>query len=65
MQKLLTTVEAAPLIGVAPKTAENWRSLGFGPNFVRAGRRIVYDPVDIETWKASRRVASTSQPVAA
>lgn len=65
MHKLLTTAEAAPLIGVRPKTAENWRSLGFGPKFVRAGRRIVYDPVDIEMWKASRRVASTSQPVAA
>jgi len=65
MHRLLTTDEAAPLIGVEPKTAHNWRSLGFGPKFIRAGRRVVYDPADIETWKAARRVGSTSEPVAA
>jgi hypothetical protein len=65
MFKLLTTAEAAPLIGVEPKTAENWRCLGFGPKFIRAGRRVVYDPADIEVWKASRRVGSTSEMAAA
>lgn len=65
MHKLLNTYEAAPYMGVTPKTAENWRSLGIGPKFIRAGGRIVYDPADIESWKATRRVASTSQPVAA
>ncbi len=65
MQKLLTTLEAAPLIGVKPKTAENWRSMGFGPKFIRAGGRVVYDPTDIEAWKSTRRVTSTSQRVAA
>ena len=65
MHKLLNTEEAAPLIGVEPKTAENWRSLGVGPRFIRAGRLIKYDPADIETWKAARRVSSTSEPVAA
>lgn len=65
MHKLLNTVEAAPLMGVEPKTAHNWRSLGYGPKFIRAGRKVAYDPVDIEAWKASRRVGSTSEPVAA
>ena len=65
MQKLLTTAEAAPLIGVKPKTAENWRSLGYGPKFIRAGGKIAYDPADIENWKADRRVSSTSQRAAA
>ncbi|WP_082467557.1 MULTISPECIES: helix-turn-helix domain-containing protein [unclassified Sphingomonas] len=65
MQKLLTTVEAAPLFGVTPKTAENWRCMGVGPAFVRAGRRVVYDPADIAAWIAKHRATSTSQPAAA
>ena len=65
MEKLLNTNEAAPLVGVRPKTLMNWRVLGIGPKHIRAGGRIAYDVNDIETWKAKRRVASTSQPVAA
>lgn len=65
MNKLLNTAEAAPLIGVEAKTAENWRSLGFGPKFIRAGRLVKYDPADIETWKNARRVGSTSEAIAA
>ena len=65
MHKLLSTEEAAPLCGVAPKTLCNWRVLGLGPKHIRAGARIAYDIADIETWKAARRVASTSQKIAA
>ncbi|MGE7207044.1 helix-turn-helix domain-containing protein [Sphingomonas sp. NPDC019816] len=65
MQKLLSTSEAAPLIGVAPKTLMNWRVLGVGPHHIRAGRKVAYDVNDIEAWKAARRVRSTSQLVAA
>ncbi len=65
MKKLLSTVEAAPLIGVEPKTAENWRSLGLGPKFIRAGRLVKYDPDDIAAWLSARRVSSTSEAVAA
>jgi hypothetical protein len=31
MQKLLSTAQAAPLMGVEVKTAENWRCRGVGP----------------------------------
>ncbi|MBW6528727.1 helix-turn-helix domain-containing protein [Sphingomonas sp. RHCKR7] len=65
MQKLLSTTEAAPLIGVKPKTLMNWRVLGLGPRHIRAGGRISYDLSDIEAWKSARRVTSTSQPIAA
>lgn len=65
MKKLLTTEEAAPLMGVEPKTAMNWRYIGFGPKFIRAGGKIAYDPDDIEAWKAGRRVGSTSELAAA
>ena len=65
MQKLLTTAQAAPLMGVEAKTAENWRCQGFGPKFIRVGRLIKYDPDDIAAWRAERRVGSTSQLIAA
>lgn len=65
LAELLNTKMAAPHVGVAAKTLENWRTLGLGPKFIRAGGRIVYDPRDIEAWKAERRVGSTSEQVAA
>lgn len=64
MEKLLTAAEAAPRVGVAAKTLANWRVLGCGPKFIRAGARIAYDPADIEAWKAGRRFNSTSEQAA-
>ena len=65
MSTLLNTAQAAPLIGVAPGTLENWRTQGVGPKFIKttAGRRgkVLYDPVDIEAWKDANRYASTSE----
>jgi len=53
------------MIGVSPGTLENWRSQGVGPKFIKtsASRRgkVLYDPVDIETWKSANRYASTSE----
>lgn len=65
MHKLLSANEAAPLLGVAPKTLANWRVAGRGPKHIRAGSKVGYDINDIEAWKASRRVGSTSEPLAA
>ncbi len=68
MEELLDTKAAAPRIGVAPATLENWRSLGIGPRFIKtAGRkgRVLYDPADIEAWKDQRRYQSTSEAGAA
>ncbi len=60
LKTLLTTSEAAPLIGVNAKTLENWRCSGAGPKFIRAGRLIRYDPDDIKEWRDRHRVSSTS-----
>ncbi|MFN6935194.1 MAG: helix-turn-helix transcriptional regulator [Tsuneonella sp.] len=61
MKPLLDTVEAAPLIGASAGTLENWRVVGFGPKFIKSGRRVLYDPDDIEAWKAANRFQSTSE----
>lgn len=65
MSILLNTVQAAPLLGVSPGTLENWRTQGNGPKFIKTatGRRgkVLYDPSDIEAWKAANRYSSTSE----
>jgi len=61
LQPLLDTRTAAPLAGVAAKTLENWRTLGLGPKFIKAGRRILYDPTDLLAWRDQNRVGSTSE----
>lgn len=61
LSPLLATVDAAPLAGVAPKTLENWRTLGLGPRFIKAGRRVLYDPVDLRAWRDANRFGSTSE----
>ena len=63
MHDLLSVEQAAARCGVAPKTLNNWRVLGRGPSFIKAGARVSYDPADIEAWKSSRRIGSTSQAV--
>lgn len=65
MKPLLDTVNAAPLVGARPKTLANWRVIGVGPKFIMVGDKPMYDPDDIAEWRASRRVQSTSQPIAA
>ena len=68
MNDLLDTKTAAPRIGVSPGTLENWRVAGIGPKFIKTpGRRgkVLYDPTDIEAWKAANRFQSTSEAEAA
>jgi DNA-binding transcriptional MerR regulator len=61
LSPLLATADAAPLAGVAPKTLENWRTLGLGPRFIKAGRRVLYDPADLLAWRDQNRFRSTSE----
>jgi DNA-binding transcriptional MerR regulator len=61
LSPLLRTEEAAPLAGVAAKTLENWRTLGLGPKFIKAGRRVLYDPADLLAWRDQHRIGSTSE----
>ena len=48
---------AAALIGISEKTLRNWRSLGEGPPYLRAGgpgSRVLYRYKDLEKWIDSR-----------
>ena len=50
MRKMLNTVEAAEILGLKPNTMEIWRSHGRGPNYKKIGRKVLYDPVDLEAF---------------
>jgi predicted DNA-binding transcriptional regulator AlpA len=60
-RKMLRTPEAALYCGSSPSTFEKRRLTGGGPRFIKMGRRVVYDPTDLDAWLASNRRASTSE----
>ncbi len=55
----------AERIGVTAGCLAKWRMTGEGPAYIRVGRRIAYDPRDVQVWLDARRVQSTSQELAA
>ena len=68
MDILIPSREAAAFIGVSAATLENWRVRGEGPDFVKTpGKtgKVLYDPADIEAWRAQRRFSSIAQAAAA
>jgi predicted DNA-binding transcriptional regulator AlpA len=63
MLNLLSTPEAARLIGCSPGWLSNLRSQGGGPTYVRlGGRKIAYDAADLRAWCDERRRTSTRGP---
>ena len=56
MSDYLTPMETAQLLKVSEGTLRQWRWLGRGPAFTKAGRRVLYDRRDLEAWLASHRV---------
>lgn len=63
-QGLLTTGQAAKILGVTPRTMINWRNLGKGPRYIRLGKirsACRYERAALEAFLLSRTV----HPVAA
>ncbi len=59
---LLSTAEAAKLLGVSVRFLEVSRMRGNGPRFCRLSRRIVrYQRADLEDWVEQQIKTSTSQ----
>jgi predicted DNA-binding transcriptional regulator AlpA len=57
---LLTQREAAMALRLSERTLERSRVTGLGPPFVKAGRRVLYRPADIDAWIERRLRTSTS-----
>ncbi|MCL4839136.1 MAG: helix-turn-helix domain-containing protein [Thermoanaerobaculia bacterium] len=57
---LLTERQAAERLGLQRATLEKWRVLGCGPEYLKLGRAVRYQPAALEEFIASRRRRSTS-----
>lgn len=53
---LLSTEEAAHVLGKPPRTLEQWRYLNRGPAYVKVGAGVRYRAVDIEAYITEHRV---------
>jgi predicted DNA-binding transcriptional regulator AlpA len=63
MKPPLSTVEAAPLIGLKPQSCRALRSKGGGPPYLKlAVNRVVYREEDIAAWHDSKLRTSSSDP---
>jgi excisionase family DNA binding protein len=58
---LLSTKEAARLLGVHHNTLCKWRIRGVGPRFIKAGNTVRYRGSDIEAWLQNRTYSNTAE----
>ena len=61
MKGLIDTAAVAQRYGNRPGFWAKRRVYGGGPPFFKVGKRVLYDPADVEIWLASRRRVSTSE----
>jgi excisionase family DNA binding protein len=59
--KLLSVPELAELLQVPVGTIYRWRHRGEGPEPIRVGRLLRYDPADVAAWLEGRKVTSASR----
>ena len=67
MTALMTTREAANLLGKQAQTLRLWRLKGVGPRYIRFGGpkgRVGYSDEDLKRWIAEHTFQSTSEEVA-
>ena len=56
----LTVKEAAQKLGISPHTLDAWRAKGFGPQYRKIGRRVLYERNDLVVWASNQSRTSTS-----
>ncbi len=56
--KYLTTPEVADRFRRSPRTVEDWRQLGTGPEFVRVNGKVLYPVAAVEQFERELRAAS-------
>jgi predicted DNA-binding transcriptional regulator AlpA len=60
-ERLLSTNEAADLVGLTPKALAHFRRTGQGPTYAKLGRRALYAPNDIAAWVNARKRTRTTE----
>jgi excisionase family DNA binding protein len=49
-RELLTPDEAADYLQLSPRLLQQWRYVGRGPRFVKAGHAVRYRRADLDAW---------------
>ena len=53
--RYLTVKTTAKRLKVTPGTLANWRWRGYGPAYIKIGKRIEYLETDVEAWRLNQR----------
>jgi excisionase family DNA binding protein len=56
----LTVREAATYVRLAKSTLDHMRAAGGGPRYIKAGRKVLYDTVDLDRWLEAHKQNSTA-----
>ncbi|WP_392968206.1 helix-turn-helix transcriptional regulator [Streptomyces sp. LN245] len=54
IERYLTTAEVARRYRTAPSTVRYWRHIGYGPQGIKRGRRVLYDAAELDRWDAEQ-----------
>jgi Helix-turn-helix domain len=57
---MLNAADAAAYCGSTASTFAKLRVTGGGPVYIKIGKRVIYDPADLDRWLAAHRRASVS-----
>lgn len=56
------TAGAGAYTNLSQQTLAKLRVYGGGPKYIKAGRRVIYDTRDLDSWMESRKRGLTSEP---
>lgn len=56
--KLLSVTDLAEMLNVPVRTIYEWRHRHQGPQPIRMGRHLRFDPADVAKWLETRKAAS-------
>lgn len=59
--ELMKPDELAARLGTTPGVLAQWRFLGRGPKFIKAGRAVRYRASDVEAWLDAQTQTQTGQ----
>lgn len=58
--ELITSADMAMMLHINPRTLENWRSMGLGPNYVKLGKKAFYTAESFNKYVAANIVKTSN-----
>ncbi|WNI15219.1 helix-turn-helix transcriptional regulator [Actinacidiphila sp. ITFR-21] len=54
IKRYLTSAQVAERYQAGESTIRYWRQIGYGPTYIKVGRRALYDPEELDRWDAQQ-----------